>query len=151
MTYPLRNIGLPGPGGVDFREQIFGITANETLTNGDFVVLDAAGTISEAAANSAALLGRYKPDIASGYGMVALATTGAQFLVKCNSAITDALVGDHVDLVIVSGEHQADTNGVGSASVKVFRIDKIVDATNRLALVSVLPAKSQAVDVEVNA
>lgn len=151
MVAPLRNVGLPSPGGVDFVEQIFAITAQQSLTNGDFVVLDAAGTISEATAQSAALLGRYKPDLTSGYGMVSLATTGARFLVKCNSAITAALVGDFVDLIVVSGEHQADTNAVAQASTKVFRIEEIVDAAAQLAYVSIVPAKSQAVDVEVNA
>ena len=96
-------------------------------------------------------MGRYKPDFADGYGMVALATTGARFLVKCNSAITDALLGDFVDLIVVSGEHCADTNGVGSASTKVFRFEGVADAGNLLAYVSIVPAKSQAVSVEVNA
>ena len=45
MTYPLRNIGLPGPGGVDFDERIFAEKANESFTNGDFCVLEADGTI----------------------------------------------------------------------------------------------------------
>lgn len=130
------------------------VTAAQTLVKGDFVTLVAAGTVSEAAADSAALYGRMKAyDDYKEKACIVLAVPGVQYQVKANAAVSDALVGDMIDLAVdgTSGEHLADVNGVGSASVKIFRIAAIVDATARQILVEVPDAKSQAVDVEVNA
>lgn len=126
------------------------IKAGETLTDGDFVTLEADGTVAEAGAASAAIYGRARIDFndTDGYALVEPANRNTQFLVRADDDITVADVGHrHALSVAASGEHQLDVDAVDTTDI--FTIREIQDAAARKVWVSVTTGLSQADDSEV--
>lgn len=124
------------------------ITSGQTIKNDDFVILTSDGTVSPAAATSAAIYGRAKLDYTTGYVLVTLAYPDQWYQVKASGTVAETNVGETHDISLeaVTNIHLCNLSGT---TYNVLKIQQIIDATTKQIFVSVPPAVSQAVSVSV--